>query len=61
MDPRVKVNDPEWNGNTPLCQAAASDQLDVIKWWIASGREMDLGKPRDEKTGARQRRRGQKW
>jgi len=22
----------------------------IIKWWMASGREMDLGKPGDEKT-----------
>ena len=32
--------------------AAADRHLDVIKWWIASGREMDLGKPGDGKTDA---------
>ena len=42
-DSRVKVNEPDKNGNTPLWNAAYHGSLDVIKWWIASGREMDLG------------------
>ena len=39
---------------TPLWRAARDDgHLDIIKWWIASGREMDLGKPGDvDKTDA---------
>jgi len=51
-DSRVKVNEPNNNGWTPLYRAASSYHLDVIKWWIASGREMDLGKPGDFKTDA---------
>jgi len=51
-DSRVKVNEPNHDGYTPLW-IAASDRLIVIKWWIASGREMDLGEPGDvDKTDA---------
>jgi len=46
-DSRVKVNEPRDNEWTPLWYAAVNGSLDVIKWWIASGREMDLGKPGD--------------
>jgi len=46
-DSRVKVNEPNNRGSTPLWIAAYCRQLDVIKWWIASGREMNLGKPGD--------------
>ena len=46
-DSRVKVNEPDNGGSTPLRFAACNGHLDVIKWWIASGREMDLGKPED--------------
>ena len=52
-DSRVKVNEPEDDGETPLRWAALRGRLDIIKWWIASGREMDLGKPGDvDKTDA---------
>ena len=50
-DPRVKVNEPAF-GSTPLWCAACYDHLDVILWWIGSGREMDLGYPEDIKTDA---------
>jgi len=46
-DSRVKVNEPDNNGTTPLWRAAYDGYLEVIKVWIASGREMDLGKPGD--------------
>jgi len=46
-DSRVKVNEPTDDGFTPLRSAAAFGHLDIIKWWIASGRELDLGKPGD--------------
>ena len=46
-DSRVKVNEPGYDGETPLWYAARYGLLDVIKWWIASGREMDLGTPGD--------------
>ena len=52
-DSRVKVNEPCNDGNTPLYIAAYWGHLDVIRWWIASGREMDFGKPGDvDKTDA---------
>jgi len=40
-DSRVKVND--YRGSTPLWWAAYRGHLDVIKCWIASEREVDLG------------------
>jgi len=46
-DSRVNVNEPDNDGESPLWRAALKGHLDVIKWWIASGREMDLGKPGD--------------
>jgi len=52
-DSRVKVNEPNDYGSIPLWRAAYGGHLDVIKWWIASGREMDLGTPGDiDKTDA---------
>jgi len=51
-DSRVKVNEPDDDGYTPPWIAAHYGHLDVIKWWIVSGREMDLGKPGDDKTDA---------
>ena len=47
LDSRVKVNESSSDGETPLFWAARYGFLDIIKWWIASGREMDLGKPGD--------------
>ena len=46
-DSRVKVNEPDENGCTPLWYAARWGYLDIVRWWIASGREMDLGRPGD--------------
>jgi len=47
-DSRMKVNEPGDDGCTPLWYVAAYDgDIDTIKWWIASGREVDLGKPGD--------------
>jgi len=46
-DSRVKVNQPIVFGYTPLWNAAYHGHLDIIRWWIASGREMNLGKPGD--------------
>jgi len=52
-DPRVMVNEPRIDGRTPLGFAAVNGHVDTIRWWIASGREMDLGKPGDvHKTDA---------
>ena len=52
-DSRVDVNEPDNSGWTPLYCAARYGYLDVIKWWIASGREMDFGKPGEvDKTDA---------
>ena len=44
-DSRVKVNEADNYGCTPVFLAALYGYLDVIKWWIASGRELDLGEP----------------
>jgi len=52
QDQRVMVNEPSNYGETPLRRAASRGHLDVIKWWIASRREMNLGKPGDLKTDA---------
>ena len=53
QDQRVMVNEPRNSGETPLRRAAYYGQHDVIKWWIVSGREMNLGKPGDiDKTDA---------
>jgi len=46
-DSKVKPNEPKNDGLTPLYRAAYCGHLDVIKWWVASGREMDLGTPED--------------
>jgi len=51
-DSRVKVNEPNNDGETPLWWAARNGHLEIIMWWIVSGREMDLGKPGDDKTDA---------
>jgi len=52
-DSRVKVNEPNNSGQTPLWWAVYGGNLEIIKWWIVSGREMDLGKPGDvDKTDA---------
>ena len=65
-DSRVKVNEPAKDGETPLWRAARDDgHLDIIKWWIASGREMDLGTPGDDYTdviwAAEDSHRAKKW
>jgi len=49
-DSRVKVNEPDRKGRTPLGRATIFGRLDVVKWWIASGREVDLGKPGEVDT-----------
>ena len=46
-DFRVKLNDPANDGSTPLWSATRFVLLDIMKWWIGSGREIDLGKPGD--------------
>jgi len=45
QDQLVMVNQPSDYGETPLWWAAHQGHQDVIKWWIASGREINLGKP----------------
>ena len=51
-DSRVKVNEPDKSGYPPLRWCAYQGRLDIIKWWIASGREIDLGKPGNSQTDA---------
>jgi len=53
QDHRVKVNEPNNDGETPLFWAASRCHLGIIRWWIASGREMNLGTPGEvDKTDA---------
>lgn len=49
---RVDLNERSANRETPLLWAASGGHLELIKWWIASGREMDLGQHGDENTDA---------
>ena len=42
-DSRVKVNERDDDGDTPLLWAAFNGRIDIIKWWIASGREKISG------------------
>jgi hypothetical protein len=51
-DPRVKPNEPDNGGSTPLYYVARDGYPDVIRWWIASGRGVDLGEPGNEKNDA---------
>lgn len=51
-DPTVVVNEPDYDGCTPLYHIIHSKQPDVVKWWIASGRDMDLGTPGNPNTDA---------
>ena len=51
-DSRVKVNEPDNHGSTSLVLVAYHGHLDVLKWWIASGREIDFGRPGDWNTDA---------
>ena len=51
-DLRVNLGEPDNIGGTPLMNAVMYDNLVAIKWWIASGREMDTGEPGNEKTDA---------
>jgi len=43
-DIRVKLFEPKW-GNTPFQWAAVKGLLDIVKLWIASGREIELAQP----------------
>ena len=52
QDQRVMVNEPGNDGATPLQRDASYCHHDVIKLWIASGREMNFGKPGDYLTDA---------
>ena len=47
QDLRVIGNEPDNEGETPLYWVASNGHQDVIKWWIGSGREMNLGRPGD--------------
>jgi len=51
-DSRVLVNERSNPGYTPFWWAAHRRDFEFIKWWIGSGREMDLGTPGDDRTDA---------
>jgi len=46
-DSRVDLNEPDQYGRTALLAAVIHRHLCTIQWWIASGREMNLGEPGD--------------
>ena len=46
-DSRVELNEPDESGNPPIVWTVAYEHIDIIRWWIASGREIDLGKLAD--------------
>ena len=52
MDSRVDLNGPGEYRITPAREAANCGYLELFKWWIASGREMDLGTPGNWATDA---------
>jgi len=51
-DARVEVEIPGRLEFSSLWCTASSGYLEIIRWWIASGREMDLGQPGNWKTDA---------
>jgi len=51
-DPRAKINEPNGGGYAPITQLVINGRAKELKWWIASGREMDLGRPGDECSDA---------
>jgi len=51
-DSRVDVNEPNFGGSTPLKFTAKYAHSGIIGWWIASGREIDLGTPGNDRTDA---------
>jgi len=64
QDARVNIDERNRDGFTALREAASGGHVEVIKWWIASGREIDFGKPDDWKTMPSERPRGKdrpKW
>jgi len=44
-DSRVKINERDNRGSTPLKMAISEAHVDSMKWLIASGRKLDMGKP----------------
>jgi len=52
QDQRVLLDEPSSNGYTPLRCAALNGHHDVIRCWIASGRDFALGEPGNPKTDA---------
>jgi len=53
QDARVDINQPDLSGSTPFCgMVHGVGFVESLKWCIASGRELDLGEPGNEKTDA---------
>ena len=51
-DVRVKINEPDEGDHTPLWSIAWSGYIELIKFLIASGREIDLGQAGNRKNDA---------
>jgi len=52
QDARVNIDERNRDGFTALREAASGGHVEVIKWWIASGRTMYLGESNDWETDA---------
>ena len=48
----IRVSEPSNGGYTPLSNVAHSGFLDIIRWWMVSGRDLDLGTPGNKDTDA---------
>lgn len=51
-DSRVTVDQADKEESPPAWHAARDGHLGILKWWIGSGREMNLGEPGNEKSDA---------
>lgn len=53
-DDRVNPNEPDDVGSSPLYNAALFGYVDIVKWWVASGREIGSADCEDAITVARE-------
>jgi len=52
QDSRVRVNESDISGSSPLMNTAVNGHVGLIRLWVASGREMNLGTPGNQRTDA---------
>ena len=51
-DPRVDLTMADKGGHSPFVWIVKDESLPIVEWWIASGREVKLGKPGNAETDA---------